>query len=62
MQDRERFQVYDGALNLLCNARWEWKHARVMFDTGTPVDGELSAAATEIYRAAQRLKRGRDQG
>ncbi len=62
MQHRACFQVYDGALNLLCTARWEWTHARVVFDIGTPVDGDLSAAATVIYRAACRIVRGKDHG
>jgi hypothetical protein len=62
MQDRERWRLYDGALDLLCNHRWEWRDERVIFAPGTPVDGELSRAATEIYQAAGRLKRGRERG
>ncbi len=61
MHHREHVQLYDGALDLLCNARWEWKHERVVFGTGTPVDGELSRAATDIYQAARRIVRGKER-
>ncbi len=62
MQHRDAWQRYDGALDLLCNVRWEWKNERVVFETGTPVNGELSAAATEIYQTARRIVRGKERG
>jgi len=42
---------------LLDTCHWEWNGERVVFPIGTPVDGELSRAATALVQAAAPAER-----